>query len=562
MVALLGVGLASVTSCTGGTQPSKVGSQPSWRNAGSAQEQGGTSAPSRPLPRPMVFAPASPATMFYNDPPVAPAPSWPLADTISAAIQEYCRTAGIEPPRPDGRLYQAAAELADVIPEDAPLAYPIIEFALQRQGIIEPSPHLLPVAGTLDQPQSILQQLATRLPVILSSQTITRFGIGVTRGDGPGRDLLVILLQASHVKTKPIPREVPGGGAIDIEGQALADFRDPQVFVTRDDGSVVKESLQRQGRQGFRARLSCRGRRGRQQVEITANNSGGSSVLANFPVWCNEKAPASVTIMPSEDDITPVATAAEAEARMLALVNRDRQKNGLGPLALSVELSAVARAHGKDMRDNGFVAHVSPTTGSADDRVKSAKIRTSLVLENVARAYGVGEAQAGLMNSPGHRANLLSDRATHVGIGIVFEDSGSEGRVMYITQLFMRVPPDITLQQARTALQDKIAAKRSRVRHDSALAKVAQAYAQDVVAAGWPEKQAAAWRDRKFDPLRPRFARVGTAVVTVIDIDSLDIDQAFRETWITHYGLGVARGKHDEFGDNAMFIVLLMAQAR
>ena len=39
-----------------------------------------------------------------------------------------------------------------------------------------------------------------------------------------------------------------------------------------------------------------------------------------------------------------------------------------------------------------------------------------LILENVARAFTAGEAERGLMNSPGHRANILSKEATRVGL--------------------------------------------------------------------------------------------------------------------------------------------------
>ncbi|MBE7448064.1 MAG: CAP domain-containing protein [Kofleriaceae bacterium] len=85
-------------------------------------------------------------------------------------------------------------------------------------------------------------------------------------------------------------------------------------------------------------------------------------------------------------------------------------------------MAEVARAHSREMRVTGVVGHVSALTGSAADRVKVAGIRTGLVLENIARAYGIAEAQAGLMNSPGHRANLLSRAATHVGIGIELGD--------------------------------------------------------------------------------------------------------------------------------------------
>src|SRR5204862_7468206 len=124
-------------------------------------------------------------------------------------------------------------------------------------------------------------------------------------------------------------------------------------------------------------------------------------------------------------------------------------------------------------RRTKVVAHVSPTTGSAADRVRVAKIKTAVVLENVARAYGIGEAHQGLMNSPGHRANLLSGTATHIGIGIVFGDEVSGRREIFITQVFIRVPPKVDAATAAELIRKRIAAVRP-VGTDPALAGIAQ----------------------------------------------------------------------------------------
>ena len=87
------------------------------------------------------------------------------------------------------------------------------------------------------------------------------------------------------------------------------------------------------------------------------------------------------------------------------------------------------------------VPRIVPLTGDASDRAARAGIRTGLLLENIARAYGVAEAEAGLMNSPGHRANLMNAGVTHVGIGI---EPGAEvggRRELLVTQMFRRIPP-------------------------------------------------------------------------------------------------------------------------
>src|SRR5690606_14238861 len=120
-----------------------------------------------------------------------------------------------------------------------------------------------------------------------------------------------------------------------------------------------------------------------------------------------------------------------------------------------------------------------PTTGSAADRVRAGGVRSSIVLENVARAYGISEAQQGLMNSPGHRANLLSREVTHVGVGIVLGDEVAGRRELFVTQLFTRVGAAVDLAQAHRKLVARIGSVRA-VEEDPALGSVAQRLAEDL----------------------------------------------------------------------------------
>ena len=535
--------------------PRKIGEQPSWRQSGPAQASDGPAA--APLGEPFVFAPPGPAAQAYNDPPIAPAPSSPLADAIVGTVAEMYTSAGATAPRPDGRLYAAAAELAAVVPEDGPLAYPLIEFALQRHGIVEPSPHLVMIWGPLDDPAPIVEQLRERLPAILATGTFARVGVGAASRPG-GDGVAILALQDSHVETRPIPRGLPKGGIITVEGRTLGDYRQPAVWVTRDSGAV--EEITSSPGTEFRARFSCEDRRGRQQVEITAVDASGSTVLANFPVWCNQAAPASITVHAPAGDSEPARTTAEAEARMLELVNRDRAAHGLGPLILAEDVSAVARAHSKEMRETGRVGHVSPITGSAADRVRAASIRTSMVLENIARAYGVAEAQTGLMNSPGHRANVLSTQATHIGIGIELGGEVAGRREMFVTQVFTRVPPPITLIEARQRLHAKIA-RRGGVSQEEPLSVLAQRYAEGLMDER-PAAEMAGETAEKLDAFGARFRKVTTSVMAVADIESFDAKEAIADEDVTHYGLGVAQGEHEDLGEQTLFIVLLLAQAR
>src|SRR5262249_57872408 len=111
---------------------------------------------------------------------------------------------------------------------------------------------------------------------------------------------------------------------------------------------------------------------------------------------------------------------------------------------------------------------------------------TAVVLENVARAYGVDEAHQALMNSPGHRANLMSTLATHIGIGVTYGDGASGRREMFITQVFTRVPPPFNLTQAAATVRQKLATARPLPVVD-ALDRLAQQLAEGLAPGKTPE---------------------------------------------------------------------------
>ncbi|MDX5417861.1 MAG: CvpA family protein [Hymenobacteraceae bacterium] len=129
------------------------------------------------------------------------------------------------------------------------------------------------------------------------------------------------------------------------------------------------------------------------------------------------------------DDYTPKP---ELEARMLELLNRERIAQGLQPLEADPALAIVARQHAADMFERGYFSHVSPEGASAPDRIRAAGIPYRTAGENLAMAPTLGIAHKGLMESPGHRANILHDRFGRVGIGVLH----SRRHGLMITQKF------------------------------------------------------------------------------------------------------------------------------
>lgn len=544
--------LLVLVACSGRPQALDT-KQPSWR---------GSSDPSAPRieqpAKPVTFAPSGQPAARYNERVVAP-PRSALGDAVVLAVKEEAARAGTQVPIADARLFRACAELAEVVPEEGIIAYSLVEFALQRNGIIEPSPHLLVVWGDIDSPEAIVQQLRPRLAEILVDGATARVGIGAAKRSADGSGAVVFALQASGVATSPIPRHVKAGGSFVLDAVVDARFKSPEVFITRNTGTTERLDLKHGTANGFKATVGCEQYVGKQQVEITASDQHGSTVLANFPVWCGTEPPLSLTVTPSYDD-APVRDEREAEKRLLAMVNRDRAAAGLPALGWDDKVADVSRSHSTEMRVTKNVAHISPKTGSAADRVRAAKIKTALVLENVARAYGLGEAHQGLMNSPGHRANLMSTTATHVGIGVVFGDEVSGRREIFITQVFTRVPPKVEVAKAAEVLKQKLLAA-GNVTVAPKLQEIAQEWAS-LLAKGKSRDETYPLMRRKVDALGGVYQRVSSVITAASELESLDGKSLLGESRVDDVGIGIAQGNHPEIGEGAIWIVVLIAQRR
>lgn len=122
----------------------------------------------------------------------------------------------------------------------------------------------------------------------------------------------------------------------------------------------------------------------------------------------------------------------QLETAMLAMVNKERTARGLKALQADPEMTAVARAHSADMFARGYFAHVNPDGKNPFQRMKEANVIFTAAGENLALSQTVKMAHTNLMNSPGHKANILNPAFGRLGIGIL--DGGYHG--LMISQEF------------------------------------------------------------------------------------------------------------------------------
>ncbi|MFD2611779.1 CAP domain-containing protein [Paenibacillus gansuensis] len=115
----------------------------------------------------------------------------------------------------------------------------------------------------------------------------------------------------------------------------------------------------------------------------------------------------------------PVASADSSYVKeVVSLVNQERAKAGLKPVAFDTALSKMAHDKAVDMYNKNYFDHNSPTYGSPFDMMNSYGIKYSTAGENIAKGQqSPQQVMNDWMNSPGHRANILNGSFTKIGVG-------------------------------------------------------------------------------------------------------------------------------------------------
>ncbi|WP_436776314.1 CAP domain-containing protein [Yinghuangia sp. YIM S09857] len=120
-------------------------------------------------------------------------------------------------------------------------------------------------------------------------------------------------------------------------------------------------------------------------------------------------------------------------SEVIALTNAERANHGMGPLSAEPRLTQAAQAHSDDMAARDYFDHAGLDGRQPADRVRATGYDYSRVAENIAAGQPTpADVVEGWMNSPGHRANILTPELTQIGIGIAH---GGSYRI-YWTQVF------------------------------------------------------------------------------------------------------------------------------
>jgi uncharacterized protein YkwD len=131
------------------------------------------------------------------------------------------------------------------------------------------------------------------------------------------------------------------------------------------------------------------------------------------------------------------------ELKLVSLANQVRSEAGLPPVVWDPALAAAARVHCQRMAAEGTIAHRFGGEPDVAERAANAGAHFSVIEENVAVGSNIDHIHSGWMESPHHRANIMSPDVDRIGIAVEFRDGflfvvadyGRAVRVMTQTQI-------------------------------------------------------------------------------------------------------------------------------
>lgn len=266
----------------------------------------------------------------------------------------------------------------------------------------------------------LFSRLSAAFHELVAEVRLEGYGVAVRRGEAG----VVAVLVAVPPPRLPLQVERRGTRAV-VTAQWQHDSEPVAFLVTPQHSRRLL--WQRQG-QEVRVEVPCGS--GPRDLELTA---GG--LFASVVDVCRPSAPRGGF---SGGDQGPAArTLVETEQRSFELLNRERRRLGLAPIAWQERAHAVARAHARDQALHQKVSHYGSDGSKLDQRLARGELPVWRAFENVGRGGGPAELHLGFLTSEGHRRNLLAPDARAGAVGAAISEEGE----VFLTQVLYEPVP-------------------------------------------------------------------------------------------------------------------------
>jgi uncharacterized protein YkwD len=454
----------------------------------------------------------------------------------------------------DGMISAVAREHAGDMAEYDHMEYTTprlgtIEYRLHRSGVSASNArYVIFRAGSLEAVKEQIVETGLHL------ENTTHIGIGVVaKGRLPRRLFATILLVEKHTRLERFPTMPLGGRAYRLAGRIEEGFAEPELIITYPDGSVLDRPIKLNEARRFDEVVRFNKGNGKYSVELAAQGKLGAAILDLM--HCYAGTPYPPPSVPNSFE-TPKELD-RAELAMLGIVNRARADYNLSALDFDDRVTAVARKHSRDMLEKRFFAHVSPANGTLQDRLERAGIRARRFAENLASNRSLAEAHQGLMDSPGHRRNILDPNVTRVGIGIARSEDGQ----LLITENFIQPFEKYDTAALGKQLFEAINEARAKeslpaVRHHAALESAARANSTAMLK---EDKIGYETASRILDEKSPRLKYVQMSVLKSADppVPAQVADVMNRRYAVI--GIGIVQGDEPD-GDRPVYTTVLLGE--
>ena len=495
-------------------------------------------------------------------PGIAPAPAYganvgrcPTGGVFEQVMDELggaARRAGREPVKPDGPLC-AIAESFLRFDQGAGPRPEVLAFASQWFGL--PAQVLPPSIAVIETEDKgiITERIVQAVGNAVLNAIHPRLGLVTQRVGRDATKVVVVLVDSPVEIAPPFPKRLELGQKATLSGRLLAGLKSPRIQVS--DASGQLSTPEQPPGDAFRAEIACGDRPGRILIDVRGEVDGRSGLVASFPVACGTELPRSIALAAEPWPTGP----AEAEKRILELVNQERSAAGLATLKWDPGVAGVARGISEDI-----AAHGASAGGDVVERLKREGIASHLVLQSAVSERTFERAHERLVSSPSNRANIMSKEVTSVGIGAVVKPDAEGKPMVYVTEVFTKELPPVDLAKTRQDLKAAVAQKRKDARMtplavDPLLDEVAQKYAAALAEAGGSLP-----KEKLSEITAPLNRTMRTlTILSGAKPDPLDFAEEPQVTAVAKaVGVGVAQGKHPVLGRNAVYVAIMVGTLR
>jgi len=143
-----------------------------------------------------------------------------------------------------------------------------------------------------------------------------------------------------------------------------------------------------------------------------------------------------ITVVINEDNFLEAARRETEKVKIVELVNRARTENGLRELRRNLLLDEICRLKATDKATFQYSGHTSKIYGTPAEML--ASFTQMLKFTGECLAWGQRTSAAvveGWLNSSGHRAVMMSERAQYIGVGTVTGENGVIYWVLFTARL-------------------------------------------------------------------------------------------------------------------------------